>query len=107
VKQSKPELKSGKSSNRSSGKKPVQKWQLQTAKAQFSELFRRAQSEGPQWVTRQGKDEVVVVSADVFERMVKLAKQPKNIVDFFRHSPLADSGLVFEREDDYGREVEL
>ena len=27
-------------------------WQLQTAKAQFSELFRKARSEGPQWVTR-------------------------------------------------------
>src|SRR3954463_5476413 len=64
-------------------KKPVQKWQLQTAKAQFSELFRRAQSEGPQWVSRQGKEEVVVVSAEVFERMLRIQGQPQNIVEFF------------------------
>src|SRR4051812_3412386 len=68
-------------------KKPVQKWQLQTAKAQFSELFRRAQSEGPQWVSRQGKEEVVVVSAEVFERMLRIQGQPQNIVEFFRQSP--------------------
>jgi len=44
-------------------------WQLQTAKAQFSELFRRARSEGPQWVTRQNKEAVVVVPAEEFERL--------------------------------------
>jgi hypothetical protein len=31
-------------------------WQLQVAKARFSELFRRARSEGPQIITRQGKE---------------------------------------------------
>ena len=44
-------------------------WQLQTAKARFSELFRRARAEGPQYVTRQGKEAVVVVPAEEFERL--------------------------------------
>lgn len=92
---------------KAAGKKPVQKWQLQTAKAQFSELFRRAQSEGPQWVSRQGKEEVVVVSAEVFERMLRIQGQPQNIVEFFRMSPLKDSGIVLDREVDYGREIDL
>ena len=92
---------------KASGKKPAQKWQLQTAKAQFSELFRRAQSEGPQWVSRQGKEEVVVVSAEVFERMLRIQGQPQNIVEFFRQSPLKDSGIVLDREIDYGREIDL
>lgn len=34
------------------------------AKARFSELFRRARTEGPQLVTRQGKEQVVVLSAE-------------------------------------------
>lgn len=38
-------------------------WKLQDAKARFSEVVRRAQSEGPQRVTVHGKDAVVVMSA--------------------------------------------
>jgi prevent-host-death family protein len=38
-------------------------WKLQDAKAHFSEVVRRAQSEGPQRVTVHGKDAVVVMSA--------------------------------------------
>jgi len=88
-------------------RKPPQKWQLQTAKAQFSEVFRRARTEGPPWISRQGKEEVVVVPAEEFERLTKLQQQPKDIVDFFRSSPLMDSGIDLEREEDYGREIDL
>ena len=35
-------------------------WQLQEAKAKFSELVQKAIDEGPQTVTRHGKDAVVV-----------------------------------------------
>jgi prevent-host-death family protein len=45
---------------------PAATWKLQDAKAQFSEVVRRARSEGPQRVTVHGKDSVVVVSADEF-----------------------------------------
>ncbi len=37
-------------------------WQVQTAKAQFSEVFRRARAVGPQHITRQGKEGVVMIS---------------------------------------------
>ena len=40
------------------------RWQLQTAKAQFSEVFRRARTEGPQWVTKQDREAVVSVQAE-------------------------------------------
>ena len=40
------------------------RWRLQDAKAQFSELVRRAGEKGPQRVTVHGKDAVVVVDAD-------------------------------------------
>ena len=45
------------------------RWQLQDAKARFSELVRRVRSEGPQRVTVHGRDEVVVISAEEFRRL--------------------------------------
>lgn len=82
-------------------------WQLQTAKAQFSELFRRARSEGPQYVTRQGKDAVVVLPAEEFERLNQRAGRPRNLVKFFSQSPLANADIALERKPDYGRKIEL
>jgi len=86
---------------------PKKRWQLQTAKAQFSELFRRARSEGPQWVTRQGKEAVVVLPAEEFERLQARSRQPQNLVQFFAESPLAKVTINLERKPDYGRAVEL
>lgn len=82
-------------------------WQLQTAKAQFSELFRRARTEGPQYVTKAGKEAVVVVPAEQFEKLIAKSRQPTSLVEFFRNSPLVGAGLDFEREPDYGRDVDL
>jgi antitoxin Phd len=82
-------------------------WQLQDAKAQFSELFRRVQSEGPQFVTRQGKDTVVVLAAEEFERLIARARQPGDLVRFFAESPLTEVQLDLERPRDLGRKVRL
>lgn len=43
---------------------------MQDAKARFSELVRRVHRDGPQRVTVRGRDEVVVVSADEFRRLI-------------------------------------
>jgi antitoxin Phd len=83
------------------------KWQLQTAKARFSELFRKARAEGPQWVTRQGKDAVVVVAAEEFQRLRARSRQPESLVEFFAKSPLAGANLKLDRPRDYGREIDL
>jgi antitoxin Phd len=85
----------------------AQRWQLHTAKAQFSEVFRRARSEGPQYVTRQGKEAVVIVPAEEFERLTERARQPRSLAQFFAESPLAKAGLNLDRKLDYGRKVEL
>lgn len=89
------------------GGRPEDSWQLQTAKAQFSEVFRRARSEGPQWVTRQNKEAVVILPAEEFERLTGRAGQATSLVGFFAESPLAGVGLDLERAVDHGREVEL
>lgn len=83
-------------------KKQPQTWQLQTAKAQFSEVFRRARTEGPQHVTKAGKGEVVILSKEDFEKMNK-PKQQESLWDFFRNSPLRGSGIELERRKDYPR----
>jgi antitoxin Phd len=82
-------------------------WQLQAAKARFSEVFRLARTEGPQLITRQGKDGVVMMPVEQFDRLVNRARKPKSLVQFFRESPLVGLELDFERDKDTGRDIEL
>jgi antitoxin Phd len=79
-------------------------WKLEDAKARFSEVVRRAQSEGPQRVTVRGKDAVVVISAEELE---ELLPQPDQLplVDFMES--LYVEGLDLTREPDRGRDIEL
>jgi antitoxin Phd len=82
-------------------------WQLQTAKAKFSEVFRRALAEGPQYVTRQGKDGVVIVKAEEFERLKGRKRRPESLVEFLAKSPLKGIELDLRRDPDPGRKVDL
>jgi antitoxin Phd len=84
-----------------------EQWQLQTAKARFSELFRRARTEGPQLVTRQDKQQVVVMPAEQFEQLTRRARQPKSLVKFFAESPLVGIDLDLTRVKDSGRDINL
>lgn len=45
------------------------KWQLQDAKARFSELIDNTLEKGPQVVTRRGIDTAVVVSIDEWQKL--------------------------------------
>jgi prevent-host-death family protein len=83
------------------------RWQLQTAKARFSEVFRRARSEGPQYVTRAGKETVVILPAEEFERLTARQRQPETLLEFFQQSPLRGVNLNLERDPDVGRDIEL
>lgn len=83
------------------------RWQLQTAKARFSELFRRARSEGPQLITLRDKEGVVMISDEQYERLVGKAHQPQNLLRFFRESPLVGVELDLERDKDQGRDIAL
>lgn len=82
-------------------------WQLQTAKARFSEVFRLARSQGPQRITRQGKEGVVMIADEDYEKLIGRSRQPKSLVQFFRESPLVGLELEFERDKDEGRDIEL
>jgi antitoxin Phd len=82
-------------------------WQIQTAKARFSEVFRLARTEGPQRITRQGKEGVVMISDEQYSRLMLKSRQPKSIVQFFRKSPLVGIDVDLERDKDKGRDIDL
>lgn len=65
-----------------------------------------ARTQGPQSITRHGKEEVVVVSAEEFERLLARSRQPQSLVRFFAESPLARARINLDRKPDYGRTVE-
>ena len=79
-------------------------WTVATAKAKLSEVIARAQAEGPQIISHRGRNAVVVVSAEEWERKTK---RKGNLADFFAASPLRDPGLVVDQIQDGPRAVEL
>lgn len=79
-------------------------WSVADAKAHLSEVIENALHDGPQTITRRGKTAVVVVSAAEWERRTR----PKqSLVEFFRNSPLYDSGIDLERIHEYPRDIDL
>lgn len=79
-------------------------WTVAEAKAKFSEVIERAQSAGPQAITRNGRKAVVVVAAEEWERKTKRAG---NLAEFFAASPLRGSGVKIKRTTDRLRKVDL
>ena len=68
------------------------RWRLQDAKARFSQVVRDACAHGPQRVTLHGRDTVVVVCADDFDRMHSPVTG-RDIVAALASSPLADVAI--------------
>jgi antitoxin Phd len=79
------------------------RWQLQEAKQQFSKLVERARSEGPQVVTRHGREVVVVLDAGEYERLRDGGKDFKR---FLRDGARFDD-LPLERSGEPPRTVVL
>jgi prevent-host-death family protein len=71
------------------------RWALQDAKARFSEVVRKAKTEGPQEITVHGREEVVVVSVEEYRR-VKGEPTGEVLVKMMQNSPLGDLEFEFE-----------
>ena len=80
-------------------------WKLEDAKARFSEVVRRAQSEGPQRVTVRGRETVAVISVEELERLLPTDGSKPAFVPFLEGLGL--DGLDLEREMDRGRDTLL
>jgi prevent-host-death family protein len=70
-------------------------WALQDAKNRFSEVVDKAISNGPQLVTRRGRECVVIISTRDYRRS---QKKKQNLVDYFQSSPLKQVDLQLERD---------
>ena len=79
-------------------------WTVAEAKAKLSEVIEKAQTSGPQRITRHGKEAVVVVSAQEWERKTK---RKGSLAEFLLASPLRGSGLDVERLEDGPRKIDL
>jgi len=82
-------------------------WQLQDAKAKFSEVVRRATAEGPQVVTFRGVETVVVLSMEDYHR---LEAGCPSLADYLLAGPqLEDEAVaaINERSADTGQELDL
>jgi prevent-host-death family protein len=82
-------------------------WQLQDAKARFSEVFRRARECGAQRVTKHGREAVVVIPAEEYARLIGPKSRPESLARFFAASPLRGSGIDLDHPPDFGRAIEL
>jgi prevent-host-death family protein len=71
----------------------------------FTEVVRRARAEGRQRVTVRGRDAVVVVAVEEFDRLRAGAGRRRPLVEFLQSLEL--EGLDLAREPDYGRDVAL
>lgn len=78
-------------------------WQVQEAKARFAEVVERARTEGPQIITRHGRERAVILSVEDYQALV--AGKP----DFRAHllgGPKFDEFSI-ERDPDPGRSIDL
>jgi prevent-host-death family protein len=82
----------------------MQTWQLQEAKGKFSEVVKRAQSQGPQNITVHGEAVAVLISRRDY---LKLTHPKPGLVEFLRTSPLMGSDLSITREQTGTREIKL
>lgn len=80
------------------------RWKLEDAKARFSEVVRRAHSDGPQHVTVRGEESVVVISAEALRQLTR-PSPAKPFLEFMEGLGL--DSLDLQREPDRGRDVEL
>ena len=79
-------------------------WTVAEAKAKFSEVIDRAESTGPQVVTRSGRKTVVIVAADEWDRKTK---RVGNLAEFFAASPLRESRVNVKRSKERARKIDF
>ena len=78
-------------------------WQLQEAKAKFSEVVRMAESE-PQVVTMRGRPAVVIISQREY---LKLGRPKPSFLELMQSAPLTDSEIEIERDRSRAWEFDL
>jgi prevent-host-death family protein len=90
-----------------------QPWQVQDAKQRLSELLRRAEADGPQFVTRHGEEVAVVLDIAQYRRLTGVETEADfklaltDAQEYDEQFVDALDEIVAERGADLPREVEL
>ncbi len=79
-------------------------WTVADAKARFSEVLEKARTDGPQIITRNGKQTAVVVGIEEWE---KKTKRKGTLAEFLLNSPLHGADIDLERVKGGPRDIEL
>lgn len=79
------------------------RWKLGEAKARFGELFERARTEGPQRVSRRGRETVVVLAEEEYERLTAVRRP---FLEFLGSAPSVED-VELARDRSPAREVDL
>jgi prevent-host-death family protein len=80
------------------------KWQVQEAKAKFSQLIKEAVSSGYQAITKNGEPVAYIVSKEEFELYLK---PQKSLLEVFDQCPYPNVDLDIDRNKDPIREIDL
>ena len=85
----------------------ARKWQLQEAKNRLSEVVDLALDEGPQTVTRHGKDVVVIVCKEAFDQRRRSRGPRGTVLSFLRGLSFTRAKVDMDRVKDLDRDLEL
>ena len=80
------------------------KWQVQEAKAKFSELLKETMVSGYQTITKNGQTVAYLISKEEFDQR---PSSKRSILDALDRSPYPEIELDVERSLDLIREVDL
>ena len=82
-------------------------WQVQEAKARFSELLEEADRKGPQVITRHGTERAVVLSIEEYKKLTgeKTGAKP-TFLEHLLSGPKVDDFKI-RRSKDTGRRINL
>ena len=79
-------------------------WPLQDAKAHLSQLVKKAQEYGPQYISVRGDPAVVVISQAEYDA---LTTSTVSLVKFLQQSPLVGLAFDLSRDQSPNRDTEL
>lgn len=79
-------------------------WSVAEAKARLSELIEHVDRDGPQTISRRGKEVAVVVSIEEWHRK---SKRSGSLAEFFAESPLRGSDVEVDRDKAPPRDVSI
>lgn len=80
-------------------------WQIQEVKQRLSEVLRHVKSDGPQFVTRHGEEEVAIIDINEYRR---LTGQSVDLMEYLAAGPKVDElDAAIQRPSEPSREIDL